>query len=462
MDINSHTKILVVGLGYRSGLAAANFLAKRGCAVHISDSKNADELRGTIERLDPRVVVHAGEQNPELLNVGFDIAVLSPGVPQRIPLIVEAKRRGIPVIAEIELAYRFMKGRIAAITGTDGKSTTTALVGHILNDLGITALVGGNIGIPLISLVEQTRDDTVSVVELSSFQLETVDAFRPDAAAILNVTPDHLDRYDGMREYFEAKLRIAKNQTDDDFFIYNMDDATLAGGIDGVRAKKLSFSLADNGADIFYKDGFVYRNGGSRAEMVLDASTMRILGLHNVQNAMTSILMVTSILTKMGRAVQYERIAAACCSFQGLEHRMERLGEIDGRTVINDSKATTVGAVEMALRSIAGKCVLILGGRTKGDDYSRLRRSMTGKVKGLVLIGESTDEFSRIFGDCTHTRAGSMDDALVKAMSLSAPGDTVILSPACASFDMFKSFEERGEVFRESFLKMRRGDLPWT
>jgi UDP-N-acetylmuramoylalanine--D-glutamate ligase len=462
MDVMQKNKtVLVVGLGYRTGLATSNFLASRDSRVIASDIKSGEELRGVIEKLDPRVTIYAGNQSPELLNEGVDMIVLSPGVPASIPLISEARRRGIPVIAEIELAYGYLQGKIIAITGTDGKSTTTSLVWHILNQIGINALIGGNIGIPLIPLVEKSGQDTVSVVELSSFQLETVEKFKPDVCAILNISPDHLDRYNGMNDYFQAKLRVAMNQTDEDFFIYNKDDSMILSGMGSVRAKGLSFSLNDETADCFYHNNYVYMKSGKKNIRALDPSRMQIMGVHNIQNAMASILMVSSILKKMDARMEPSKIEQACYSFKGLEHRMERLGEFMGRVFINDSKATTVGAVEMALRSIPGNGVLILGGKTKGDDYSRLRASIKEKTKAIVLIGESSDEFSRIFGDFPHTRAESMDDAVVQAMKMSIEGDVIILSPACASFDMFKNFEERGRVFKESFEKLKRGEISW-
>ncbi len=454
--------VLVVGLGYRTGLAAANFLASGGARVLVSDIKHGDELRDVIAKLDGRVTVFAGNQSPDILNAGVDMVVLSPGVPAGIPLITEAGRRGIPVIAEIELAYRYLKGGIIAITGTDGKSTTTTLAGHILGETGVDTLVGGNIGIPLISLVGKTRENSVSVVELSSFQLETVDRFRPDVAALLNVSPDHLDRYAGMEDYFAAKMRIARNQTEDDFFVYNADDAMIASGLSGVRSQKLSFSLEKNDADACLSGSGVFLKIDGKRVPVLDPGRLQIMGVHNVQNAMASILMVTAMLKKSGISPDYSKIAEACYSFKGLEHRMERLGEFRGRLFINDSKATTVGAVEMALRSLPGMGVLILGGRTKGDDYSRLFKILREKVKHLVLIGDSAEDFSRIFNGFPQSIATSLDEAVSKAMSASAEGDTVILSPACASFDWFRNFEERGTRFKESFDKLKRGELFWT
>ncbi|HSV95552.1 MAG TPA: UDP-N-acetylmuramoyl-L-alanine--D-glutamate ligase [Spirochaetota bacterium] len=462
MEIGPHTSVLVVGLGYRSGLAAANFLAAKGCRVLISDVKTREELADTIARLDKRVEVFAGNQDPSLLDRGFDLIVLSPGVPAVIPLVAEARRRGVPVIAEVELAFRFLRGRMVAITGTDGKSTTTSLVGHVLRSLGCRALVGGNIGIPLVSLVEESMDDTVSVIELSSFQLETVERLRPDVAAILNISTDHLDRYASMDEYFRAKLRIAMNQTADDSFVYNMDDPMLNAGVGGVAARRLGFSMTNADADAFLgKDTIFIRDAGA-VKGVLDLSRMRLIGVHNVQNAMAALLMVVSLFRKMGKEPDYPLMAEACYSFEGLAHRMERIGELKGRLFVNDSKATTIGAVEMALKSLSGGIVLILGGRTKGDDYSRLRGPVAERVKFLVLIGESSREFAGIFAGVPGETAAGMDDALARAMRASAEGDTILLSPACASYDMFSNFEERGEAFRDSFARLSSGEISWT
>ncbi len=460
METNAK-KILVVGLGYRTGLAACNFLAGRGYEVAVTDTKDRASLEEVIAKLNPSVEVIAGRQDPSVLDGGYDSIILSPGVPQTIPLVVEAKRRGIAVISEIELAYRNMKGNIIAITGTDGKSTTTELTGHILRSIGIDTRVGGNIGTPLISLVDETGDETVSVIELSSFQLETVDSFRPDAAAILNVTPDHLDRYDSMEDYFNAKMRIAMNQTRADYFVYYKDDPIIAGGLSGIRSKVASFSFTDKNADAYFERGYVYVRCADNLVQCLDASRLQILGRHNVLNCMAAIMLVVAVLLKRGTKPDFGTIAEACYSFKGLPHRMECVGEYEGRTFINDSKATTVGAVQMALAGIPGDVVLILGGHTKGDDYSRLSEAMKGRVKTLVLIGESADEFSKLFSPFNCVRAGSLDEAVVKAMRGSAAGDTIILSPACASYDMFKNFEDRGERFRDSVQKLLSGGLAW-
>ncbi len=459
---NKHiNKALVVGLGFRSGLAAANFMARRGVAVTVSDVKSVEELAEIMAQLDPSVKVIAGNQAPEILDDGFDLLVLSPGVPVRIPLVQEALCRGIHVIAEIELAYAFIRGGIIAITGTDGKSTTTSLTGHILSELGYHTIVGGNIGIPLVSLVEETTDDSIAVIELSSFQLETIDRFHADVASILNLSPDHLDRYEGMEGYFTAKKRIGENQTPADCFVYNYDDEYLAEGIGDVRGALTSFSLKNENADAFLKDGMIYlKDAGDNP--VLDPSKMKVVGLHNVQNAMAALLMVAACLKRKGLPLDYDAMAEACCSFEGLEHRMERIGEFRERTFINDSKATTVGAVSMALRGLSGNGILIIGGRTKGDDYSRLADEVKGRVRAIVLLGESKEMFAEIFSGYKTVMASDMDDAVAQAMNMSSEGDVIILSPACASFDMYSSYDERGKIFKAAFEKLKEGVLLWT
>ena len=454
-------KVLVVGLGFRTGLAVSNFLARRGVDVSVSDNKSAGELADVIADLDKKVKVLAGKQLPEILDEGFDCVVLSPGVPKKIPLIVSAIERKIPVLAEIELASYFLKGSVIGITGTDGKTTTTMLTHHILKTLGFHSLVGGNVGIPLISLVDESNDDTVTVVELSSFQLETINLFRPDAAAILNITPDHLDRYDSMDDYFAAKMRITMNQTEDDFLIYNFDDISLREAAKKSKAKALAFSIDTRDGDIFYKDDTIFfKNIGERRPF-MKTKNMFLVGLHNIQNSMASILLVKSILEKKGYEFDHDKAILACSSFRGMPHRMEPLGVFQDRTFLNDSKATTIGAVIMALRSLIVPGILILGGRTKGDDYSRLSPYLRGAVRTIILIGESQKEFAEIFKEHNCILADGIEDAVIKAMKASFEGDAVLLSPACASFDMFKNYEERGDAFRETFENLKSGELKW-
>ena len=462
MDINKMKKVLVVGLGFRTGLAVSNFLVKRGIEIVVTDSKDMNELADITAQLDSRVRVIAGEQKPSILDEGFDCIVLSPGVPKKIPLIAAAIEKKIPVIAEIELASCFLKGSIIAITGTDGKTTTTMLTHYILKALGFHALVGGNVGIPLISLVDESTDETITVVELSSFQLETIETFRPDVAAILNVTPDHLDRYDSMEDYFAAKMRITMNQTSSDYLVYNLDDEALKKATPTVKARTLSFSIDTRDGDIFYKDDLIFFKDSGERRLFMKTKNMFLVGLHNIQNSMASMLLIRSIAEKRGIELDYDKAVLACSSFKGLPHRMEPVGVFLGRTFLNDSKATTVGAVIMAVRSLIVPGVIILGGRTKGDDYSRLLPFLRGTVRAVVLIGESKTEFAELFKEIKCIEAETLEDAVVKAMKESHEGDAVLLSPACASYDMFGDFEERGEAFREAYAKLISGELIWN
>lgn len=452
--------ILVVGLGYRTGLASSNFLAGKGFAVTVCDSKSREELLPVIKNLDQSVNVIAGNQDPSILETAFDEIVLSPGVPQNIPLIQKAKKKGVPVLSEIELAYRYSTSHIVGITGTDGKSTTTMLTAHCLQATGFDAHPCGNIGVPYVSIVDTLKKNSVAVIELSSFQLETIHTFKPDVAILTNLTPDHLDRYNSLDEYFNAKINITKNQNRSDYFIINADDEFIKTHLPPLQSKQYSFSLQKE-ADCFFKDGAIYCTIHGGKQLIAHANKLKILGLHNVQNAMSAILATLLLGKKLNREIDLRKLEEALYSFEGLPHRVQMVGSFEGRTFINDSKATTVGAVIMALKSIPGDVILILGGRAKGDDYSRLKSFFQGKVKALVLIGETKDEFSVLYNDIPHIKANSMEDAVIKAMEVSSQGDTVLLSPACASFDMYKNYEERGNDFINSYIRLSRGQLRW-
>lgn len=462
MNISDIHKALVVGLGYRTGLTVSNYLRDRGIDTSVSDMKTESELSGIISRLKPGVKLLLGDQRPEILDEEFDTLILSPGVPATIPLILEANRRKIPVISEIELAFGLLRGKIIAITGTDGKTTTTSLTGHILKNLGHKTFVGGNIGIPVLSFAEKTDESSFTVMELSSFQLETIREFRPHVASMLNVTPDHMDRYDDIEDYYNAKLRIAMNQERSDTYIYNLDDVVSTRGHDHLKSGKLCFSLEKEEADAYFKEGYILIRTGKKRVQSVETKRLQIPGPHNIQNTMAAILMVKTVLEMSGREPDYGEIAGACYSFPPLEHRMETLGEFRGRIFINDSKATTIGAVEMALKSIPGKGVIILGGRSKGDDYSRLDKSMRGRVSGIVLIGETSEEFNQLFSGYRKATAHDLDQAVAEAMRLSSEGEVILLSPACASFDMFENYEVRGDEFRKSFERLKRGEIRWT
>ncbi len=448
--LHENAKILVAGLGYRTGLMTSNFLAERNFSVHVCDVKTADALSDITANLNKSVKVFSGTQDVSLLENNYDLIVLSPGVPAKIDLISEAKMRGIPVIAEVELAYHFTKGFWIAITGTDGKSTTTAMTGHVLQELYPDSRIGGNIGIPLISLAEKSNDKTVTVAELSSFQLETIENFRADIAVITNIAPDHLDRYESMLDYFDAKMNIIRNQSSDDFFILNEDDEMICAGTENIKAGKLTYSLKNNDSNVFYKDESVYYNDGNNIKELFKKNEMFIPGMHNIQNAMMCFLIMIAFYRKTGQSPEIKKIVKCITSFKGLEHRMEIYKTYRGRRFINDSKATTVGAAEVALKSLDKNSIFILGGRGKGDDYSRLALSMKDNVRGVVLIGETQNEFEKIFSAFNYVKASTMEMAVKNAYKMSSEGDTIILSPATASFDMYNNFEERGKSFKHS------------
>jgi len=451
--------VLVVGLGYRTGVAVSNLLISKGYDVTVSDLRNEVELKNEIKALDERVVVESSNQTIELLNNNYEFIVLSPGVPTKIPLIVEAKKRDIKVISEIEFASRYLKGDVIAITGTDGKSTTTTLTGFVLEKLGFEVFTAGNIGIPLASVVERSTENSVTVLELSSYQLETIDKFRPDIAAILNVSPDHLDRYENMEKYFEAKLRISENQSENDSIIYNLDDKVVKAGVEKLKANKTSFSVKDGNADIYCNNKNVcHKDYGEMA----NPKKMKMPGLHNVKNGMASALMIIAFLKRREQELDLKKIAEAIYLFPGLEHRMEIVGVYKTRIFYNDSKATTVAAVQVAIKSLPTRGILIIGGQTKGDDYSRLKEVIRGKIKGIVAIGESAEYFYKLFTDLRCIKAESMEDAVLKALDFSDEKDSILLSPACASFDMFSSYEERGKVFKSCYEKLKNEEIVWT
>jgi UDP-N-acetylmuramoylalanine--D-glutamate ligase len=301
------------------------------------------------------------------------------------------------------------------------------------------------------------------VNELSSFQLETIDSFRPDVAAILNVTPDHLDRYNGIEDYFAAKKRIFMNQTDEDWFVYNMDNKILTDAEGEYPVHVLRFSVNDTlNADSFFLNNSVYYRSEVIDLIIAEERELKIIGIHNMQNIMASVLMAVALHKKLGYYPDFDKIVEACRTFAGLEHRMEFAGEYMGRTFVNDSKATTIGAVEMAVKRIKDKGVIIIGGRPKGDDYSRLVPLLKDKARAVVLIGESSDLFAELFNGTNFVRAGTMEDAVIKAMQSSEEGDMILLSPACASFDMFSSYDERGKVFKECFRKIAAGEITWN
>src|SRR2546427_6430857 len=437
-------RVLVVGLG-KSGVASALFLKLRGARVTVSDTKTEDELRAEIPvLLDHGITVETGEHGERTFH-GQDLIVVSPGVSVDALPIVQARTSGEPIIGEIELAARFLPGRIVAITGSNGKTTTTTLTGEILTAGGLPTLVGGNIGTPAISLVERAKPDHIIVLEVSSFQLETIQTFRPKMAVILNITPDHLDRHRTFAAYAGAKARIFENQQADDFAVLNADDPNCVALAEGIRAHICWFSRkkeVQQGASV--QDGRIgFRDAGGKREIML-VSEIPLKGAHNLENVLAAICAGALM------GVKPEHIRRAVQQFKAVEHRLEYVATIRGVDYYNDSKATNVDATIKALESFPANIHLILGGKDKGSDYTVLNDLLRERVKRVYTIGAAAEKIeSHIKGAAEIVPAETLDDAVRRAAAVAQAGDVVLLAPACASFDQFDNYEHRGRVFKE-------------
>lgn len=456
--------VLVVGLA-RSGISAARFLASRGARVTVTDRSPAEKLRDAIEKLGGCATLELGGHRLESFT-GADLIVMSPGVPE-LPEVQEARRAGVEVIAEIELAYRHLhpEAVLIGITGTNGKSTTTSLAGAICAASGAPTFLGGNLGTPLVEAVDHlaNRPGGYVVAEVAGFQLETCTSFRPRVAVGLNVTEDHLDRYGTMEVYASMKHRLFRWQTARDHAIGNAEDARVMAGVRASAARGWEFSSArEVAAGAHLGPGrreLVLRLDGGAVE-TYPTDDLVIVGTHNLENAMAAYL--------AGRlaGVAPEAVRAAARAFRPLPHRMELVGELDDVLYYDDSKGTNVGAVAAALDGFPRPVVLIAGGKDKGGDYGPMIEALRRCARAVVLIGEATPIIERAFAAAGVTfpavRAGDMFDAVRTARGLAQAGDAVVLSPACASYDMFRNFEHRGHVFREavSAIGARRLDLP--
>jgi len=447
MDVNGK-RVLVVGLG-KSGVASALFLKKHGASVSVSDTKSGDELRNEIPvLLDNGITVETGGHGDRTFR-GQDLIVVSPGVPVDAPPLVQARSLGEIVIGEVELAAHFLPGPIVAITGSNGKTTTTTLTGEIMTAGGFPTLVGGNIGTPAISLAERAKPETVIVLEISSFQLETIQTFRPKVSVVLNVTPDHLDRHRTFEIYVDAKARIFENQQGSDFAVLNADDPTCVAMAQRTRAQVFWFSRqkeVEQGA--WVRGGnVVFRDAKGQRE-ILQVSEIPLKGAHNLENVLAAVC--AGVL--MG--CQPERIREAVRGFKAVEHRLEFVATIRGVDYYNDSKATNVDATIKALESFPANIHLILGGKDKGSDYTVLNDLLRKRVKRVYTIGAAAAKIeSQIVssknGGPEVIHAETLENAIRKANAVAQPGDVVLLAPACASFDQFKSYEHRGKVFKE-------------
>lgn len=433
-------RVVVLGAA-RSGMAAAALLARRGARVVLSDVRDAIT---EAERLTGAgVTLELGGHRADTL-ANAELIVLSPGVSPKIPAVDRAREQGTPVISEVELAARWLQGRIVAVTGTKGKSTTTVLTGRMLEADGRPALVGGNVGTALSSQVDASSPDVIHVVELSSFQLELTETFRPWIAVLLNLSPDHLDRHSSFQEYVDAKARIFANQTSSDAMVINADDPHVLEVARRSRARRLMFAVTeplDEGV-VVAGDSVTYRSGsGDRALFPLSA--VRLPGRH----LLSDVLAAAAVGTVVG--VSAEGMRSAVESFAGLEHTLEAVAEVDGVRFVNDSKATNIVSARAAMECFDGGLVVIMGGRFKGGDLQDLVPVLRGRATAVVAIGEARATLREAFtGVLDVEEAADMRVAVRRAFALARPGGTILLAPACASLDMFTDYAQRGEVFK--------------
>jgi UDP-N-acetylmuramoylalanine--D-glutamate ligase len=439
-------RVLVVGLG-KSGKSAALFLRERGAQVTVSDSRSAEAL---------------GEQIPALLDAGIavetgghgaltfrkqELIVVSPGVPYDMPELQQARALGLPIVGELELASRYLQGQIVAITGSNGKTTTTSLVGKIFADAGGPTLVGGNIGTPVIDLIAESTPQTWSVLEVSSFQLETVEEFAPRIAVVLNITPDHLDRHGSFENYAAMKARITARQTAEDFLVLNAEDKPTQMVAAKTKAQIYWFSgrrAVKQGAFVHGESVVFIAHEGARAEPILPVAEIPIKGAHNVENVLAAVC-----TARLG-GVSAESIRASVASFKAVSHRLEFVAKIRGVDFYNDSKATNVDATKKALEAFASGVHLILGGKDKNSDYTELAELIRARVRTVYTIGAAAEKIERhLAGVVKIVSAGTLDVAVKTAAESAVEGDVVVLAPACASFDQFTGYEQRGRTFVE-------------
>ncbi len=424
---------MVLGLGI-SGMEAAKLLQDKGADVTVRDNASDAKVSSRAEALRQRgigVELGTGVQATSR----FDFCVLSPGINPNAPLVQALRQAGLPMFGELEIAYRFCACPIVAITGTNGKTTTTELVNAVLAAGGKRTTASGNIGTAFSAAVRESANLDVMVLEVSSFQLEHIVEFRPRVSVHLNLTPDHLDRYGSMEEYEVAKWQIFRNQTADDYAIVNVDVR-----LPEIAARKITISAAGKPADYQFIDGWLV----ARGEQVLEQKRTNLIGQHNAEN-MLAALAVADLYH-----VPREATIAALSQYKALPHRCENVGVIDGVTFLNDSKATNIDALEKALLAMSSPAVLIAGGKDKGLDFTSLRALLREKVKAVVLIGQMTEKLFAAWNTAVPcVRATSLADSIAQAQKLAQPGDTVLFSPGCSSFDMFKDFEDRGNQFRE-------------
>ncbi|MBL8150247.1 MAG: UDP-N-acetylmuramoyl-L-alanine--D-glutamate ligase [Blastocatellia bacterium] len=445
-------KITIIGMA-KSGLAAAEFLSARGAQVLVSDSKPAEKLQQESALLRQMgVTLETGKNSDDAL-MNADLIVVSPGVPLDIAPLARAKAAGKKILGEVELAAKFLKGTLIGITGSNGKTTTTTLVGKILAESGLYTQVGGNIGIPLISLAADSRSDGFVTIEISSFQLEATEDLKLKVAVLLNITPNHLDRYRSFEDYAEAKRRIFLNQQDSDFAVLNADSEIVSQMASSTPAKKIFFSrLKELPEGVFLQNGkIVYRNNNGKEVPLIDVSKIPLQGSHNIENVMAAVAVA------LVAGVAIESMQRSVAQFRPVAHRLEPVAEIKGVKFINDSKATSVDAAVKAIEAFSGNLILILGGKDKGGSYTPLIPPIRERVKGVVLIGAASDKIEATLNGVVNLhRSTSMKDAVKKSFEAASSGDTVLLAPACSSYDMFENFEQRGDIFKQEVEALSR------
>ncbi|MBQ5681941.1 MAG: UDP-N-acetylmuramoyl-L-alanine--D-glutamate ligase [Peptococcaceae bacterium] len=440
-------KVLVIGAA-RSGLAGAEFLAKQGNEVVLTDMKQAVQ----VDNLAELGVSFVWGEQPDVEAIKPDYIVMSPGVPLTIPPVKYAKEHGIPVIGELELAYRNCKAPFAAITGTNGKTTTTTLIGELMKKTGRQVFVGGNIGVPIITYADKLQEEDIVVAEVSSFQLETVESFCPHLALMINLTPDHLDRHGDMAGYLAAKARIFENQKESDYLVLNYDDEALRELAPQSRGKVIFFSQKHKLEEGVYLDGsqvMLALNGESL--FICNADEIAIKGKHNLENSMGAIAFAYL------SGVHAEDIRDVLMTFQGVEHRLEPVRTLNEVLYINDSKGTNPDSTIKAIEAYDRPIVIILGGKNKGVPFTELAGLVKERVKKAVLVGQAKEELAEALdaaGFNDYVRTESFEEAVTKAAELAEPGDIVLLSPACTSWDMFSSFEERGRLFKKLVMEL--------
>jgi UDP-N-acetylmuramoylalanine--D-glutamate ligase len=454
-DRNEH--VLVIGLG-RSGRTSVEVLRDRVGSIAATDEAPREALAEALAELEARGVPFVAPDALGEVLATTSVAVLSPGIPLTAPVVRRVQAAGVPVFSEVEVAYRICKAPIVAVTGTKGKSTTTALIGALFTAAGKTVHVGGNIGNALIGETAFATANDWVVAEVSSFQLESIRSFKPRVSLITNITPDHLDRYPSMEEYAEAKFRIFTNQGPHDTFVGNFDDEIIrtAPGEDGNRIKARAQWFASEprrNATLYLRGGtqIVYAppTGDPRPVDVMNVADIPLLGRHNVENVMGAILVA------LAADLPLDAIREGVRTFRPLGHRLEAVGEVDGVQFVDDSKATNPGSVIAAMRSFDRPIVLIAGGKAKGTDFAEMGKVVSSRAKAVVLIGEAADEIATVVKRATVARAESMEEAVEKARAFAGPGDVVLLSPGCASFDMFRSAEHRGQLFADAVRAQR-------